>query len=67
LNRRGRPALFFLHPREFDAEKPRIRLPWITWLVLHAGVERAERRLVRLLNDFTFTTVIDALERLSDN
>lgn len=67
LNRRAQPALVYLHPREFDLKSPRIQLPLITRFVLHAGVERTERRLARLLDDFTFTTVSDILEQLAEN
>ena len=67
LNRRDQPALIYLHPREFDSESPHIQLPLATKFVLHAGVERTERRLDRLLEDFTFTTVSDILEQLSEN
>ena len=67
LNRRAQPALVYLHPREFDLKSPRIQLPLITRFVLHAGVERTERRLARLLDDFTFTTVSEILEQLAEN
>jgi peptidoglycan-N-acetylglucosamine deacetylase len=67
LNRRAQPALIYLHPREFDSENPHIQLPLVTKFVLHAAVERTERRLDRLLDDFTFSTVSDILEQLSQN
>lgn len=67
LNRQAQPALIYLHPREFDLENPHIQLPLVTKFVLHAGLERTERRLDRLLDDFTFTTVSDILKQLSEN
>ena len=67
LNRQAQPALIYLHPREFDRENPRIQLPLVTKFVLHAGLEPTQNRLDRLLEDFTFTTVSDILEQLSEN
>jgi len=61
LNHQGQPALIFLHPREFDHNTPRFRLPLIKRFVLDAGIEKTEKRLDRLLNDFNFTTVSDVL------
>jgi polysaccharide deacetylase family protein (PEP-CTERM system associated) len=61
LNNQGQPALIFLHPREFDHNNPRLRLPLVKRFVLDAGLESTEKRLDRLLNDFNFTTVSDAL------
>ncbi len=63
LNRQGQPALIYLHPREFDPETPRIRLPLMKMFVLHAGLERTGKRLARLLDDFKFTTVTDAIKK----
>jgi len=61
LNNQGQPALIFLHPREFDHNNPRLRLPLVKRFVLDAGLEKTEKRLDRLLNDFNFTTVSDVL------
>jgi polysaccharide deacetylase family protein (PEP-CTERM system associated) len=63
LNHQNQPALIFLHPREFDHNNPRFRLPLIKRFVLDAGLESTEKRLDRLLNDFNFTTVSDVLAR----
>lgn len=61
LNRQSQPAVIFLHPREFDRNNPRIRLPFVKRFVLDARVERTEKRLGRLLNDFNFTSVSNVL------
>jgi polysaccharide deacetylase family protein (PEP-CTERM system associated) len=57
LNNQGSPAVIFLHPREFDLDNPRIRLPLLMRFVLGARVERTGKRLNRLLGDFNFTSV----------
>ena len=66
LNRKGQPALIYLHPREFDEDNPRVRLPLAKKFVVHARLERAEKRLHRLLDDFPFTSVSDVLRRLKN-
>ena len=62
LNRKGQPALIYFHPRELDHDNPRIRLPLAKKFVLDARLVRTEKRLVRLLNDFKFTTVSNFLQ-----
>ena len=64
LNKQNQPVLFYFHPREFDLESPRIRLPWTKRFVLDARFESAEKRLHRLLNDFRFTSVSTVLRKL---
>jgi len=61
LNRQGQPGLIYLHPRELDPDNPRIRLSLAKKFVLEARLERTEKRLLRLLNDFKFTTVSNFL------
>ena len=65
LNNQGRPAVIFLHPREFDLNNPRIRLPLVKKFVLDARIERTGKRLARLLDDFDFTSVSAVLEKVS--
>jgi polysaccharide deacetylase family protein (PEP-CTERM system associated) len=64
LNNYGRPALIFIHPREFDLDNPRIRLPLAQKFVLDARIERTGKRLDRLLDDFNFTSVSAVLKKL---
>lgn len=60
-NRLGFPALVYLHPREFDQNCPRIKLPFIKKLVLQAGIASTEKRLNLLLKDYKFTTAANYL------
>ncbi|MBW1680648.1 MAG: polysaccharide deacetylase family protein [Deltaproteobacteria bacterium] len=62
LNRAGHPALFYVHPREFDRRNPKVSLPLSRRFVLNARVARTGQRLCRLLEDFRFTTVARYLE-----
>jgi polysaccharide deacetylase family protein (PEP-CTERM system associated) len=64
MNHQKHPALLFLHPSDFDTDPPKIRLPWIKRFVTRGKIRTTEERLVRLLNDFEFTTIRDVL---SDN
>ena len=57
INHQGMPAVIFLHPREFDPDCPRIKIPLVKRVVLNAGVESTEKRLGRLFRDFDFTSV----------
>ena len=62
LNKAGRPGLIYLHPREFDENNPYIKLPLIKKMVLEARVEKTEKRLCRLLDDFPFTSISAFME-----
>ncbi len=62
LNHAGLPGVVYLHPREFDTRNPKIRLPPAKRFVLNAGVEKTEKRLNRLFQDFSFTSVSTFLE-----
>ena len=65
MNRNGLPAMIYVHPREFDRENPRITLPWAKRFVLNARLERTDKRLERLLNDFRFAPTWTVLKRLN--
>jgi polysaccharide deacetylase family protein (PEP-CTERM system associated) len=60
-NKEGRPAIFYLHPWELDPAQPRVKLPAIRAFRHYLNLEKTERRLERLLNDFSWTTVRDVL------
>jgi hypothetical protein len=67
LNKLGHPALIFIHPREFDPHVPRVRLPLIKKLVLHGRIEWTEKRLKRLLDDFSFTSLSETVKMMKDS
>jgi len=67
LNDQGHPAVIYLHPREFDLDNPRIALPLATKFVLDARIERAGKRLDRLLEDFRFAPISIFWERLHES
>lgn len=56
-DRRGVPAMFYLHPWEIDPDQPRHRVPWSARFRHYTGLARTFPRLERLLSEFTFTAV----------
>jgi len=63
FNRNGEPAVIYVHPREFDHNPPRVKLPLSKLFVLHARVVTTPERLERLLDDFPFTSISTVLEK----
>ncbi len=61
MNRLGHPALVFAHPSDFDADPPRIRLPWVKRFVCRGTIRTTEERMRRLLQEFEFGPVRDHL------
>ena len=61
MNAREQPALIYLHPRELDPACPRVKLPLYRSMALYAGTRAVEGKLLRLLDEFTFTAAEDIL------
>lgn len=61
LNSHGYPALIFCHPSDFDTFRSPVRLPWIKRFVCYGKIKTTEERMIRLLNDFEFTTIKEVL------
>jgi len=59
--RHGQPFTFYLHPWEVDPGQPRIRVGALSRFRHYTNLERCEGRLRRLLTEFAFTTMRDAL------
>jgi len=60
LNKMGYPAVVFIHPKDLDPQKPRIKeLSWHHYY----GLSSAEEKFAKLLSDFQFTSIEDYLER----
>lgn len=58
VNRAGRPVMFYLHPRDFDAKEPRVEgLNARDRLIHYYGVGGCFRKLERLLSEFRFGRV----------
>lgn len=61
LNARGRPALVYVHPWEFDAEQPRIALPWSRRFMHYFNLSATPRKLAGLLKHVRFASLREVL------
>jgi polysaccharide deacetylase family protein (PEP-CTERM system associated) len=61
----GRPAHLYIHPWELDPDQPRVEgLRWTKRFRHYVGLKKTEPRLIRLLREFRFGTVTEALKPL---
>jgi len=63
FRRGGRPGLVYIHPPEFDPEKPRLALPLARRVLHYARLDALRVKVPRLLADFSFTTLGALYER----
>ena len=62
LNRQGRPGILYLHPWEIDPDQPRVTAKGKRGYSSHyLNLHRTEKKLSRLLGDFSFAPVADVL------
>jgi peptidoglycan-N-acetylglucosamine deacetylase len=61
LNERGRPALVYVHPWEFDSEQPRIALPWSRRFMHYFNLSATPRKFEGLLRHLRFAPVREVL------
>lgn len=65
-NNSQQPAVFYLHPWEIDPEQPRFdNASRLSKFRHYNNLEVCEQRLVRLMQDFSFTTVANSLREQS--
>lgn len=64
IEAQGQPIVFYLHPWELDAEQPRMEGKRLSVYRHYLNLDRVEGRLERLLDDFRFASVGDALPAL---
>ena len=57
VNREGHPAIVYLHPREIDPGQPRLTLSPKENLIHYYGISGCEKKLIRVLKKFKFTSV----------
>lgn len=62
INRRSaKPFVFYLHPWEIDPNQPRISASLFSRFRHYNNLDSCEARLIKLLQDFKFTTLADTL------
>jgi polysaccharide deacetylase family protein (PEP-CTERM system associated) len=57
----GHPLVMYFHPWEIDPSQPRLKAPWMSVLRHYTNLHKTERRLVRLLTDFRFAPIQEAI------
>jgi len=57
----GQPAIFYLHPWEIDPGQPRLPASLLGRFRHYRNLDHTERRLRRLLADFTFAPLADVI------
>lgn len=63
LNNQGFPAVFYLHPREMEADGPRLRLSPVKAFAVYGPRKGAGERLKYLLERFRFGMLRDLVEK----
>jgi polysaccharide deacetylase family protein (PEP-CTERM system associated) len=61
LNRKGLPAVIYLHPWEFDTELPRLEVGWKGRYALYYNLDTVQTKVKRLLDEFSFAPVCEVL------
>jgi polysaccharide deacetylase family protein (PEP-CTERM system associated) len=61
LNKRGIPAVIYLHPWELDAGLPRLQLGWEGRYALYHNLETTRPKVEQLLAEFSFVPVCEVL------
>ena len=61
----GRPAVVYLHPRDFVLDYPKVAMPVYRRFNRYVGRSGTARKLRRLLERFQFTTCRDVLRQYS--
>jgi len=61
IERDGHPLVVYLHPWEIDPDQPRVKGPVLSRCRHYLNLSKTENRLVRLLKDFRFGPVCEAI------
>lgn len=61
LNKKGIPAVIYLHPWELDTGLPRLRLGWKGRYALYYNLKTAQAKVEQLLAEFSFAPVCEVL------
>lgn len=58
-----KPIVFYLHPWEIDHKQPRVKVSALSRFRHYNNLDKCAKRLDRLLEDFSFSTMTDVLTR----
>ncbi len=62
LNKKGLPAVIYLHPWELDPEIPQLKLNWKGRFALYHNLDKVQAKVERLLGEYSFAPVQEVLE-----
>jgi len=57
FNKRGKPVMFYIHPRDLDAETPRLPMPFSRRFKCYVNISGAHGKLVKILHRHAFCSV----------
>lgn len=68
LQSKGRSAVIYIHPPEFDPDKPRVAMRFTSRVLHYAFLDRLNKKLPRLLKEFSFVPLGEMVDHhLSEN
>jgi len=67
LNKQGKPIVFYLHPWELDPGQPKMKVRFNYRLRHYINLEKTEKRLEKLLNEFWFVPLGDLVDHYFPN
>ncbi|MDD5144815.1 MAG: DUF3473 domain-containing protein, partial [Candidatus Pacebacteria bacterium] len=59
VNKEGKPAIIYLHPREIDPLAPKLDLPFREKAIHYWGIGNTKKKLIALLKGFSFGSIRD--------
>ncbi len=57
LNQQGKPAMIYLHPREFDPLQPRLEMSKVRSFMSYVNLHQTETKLEKVLRNFQFNSI----------
>ncbi len=63
FNKLKNPVMVYLHPRDFDTETPRLKMPTYRALKCYINLKSTQKKFNNLLEDFEFTTLKSFCEK----
>lgn len=63
FNTQKRPVMIYLHPRDFDPDTPRMKMPPHRALKCYINLKSTQKKFDNLLEDFDFTTLESFCEK----
>lgn len=61
INKKGKPVLVYMHPREIDLYQPKMPLPLVRRFKYYVNLKSTRRKLETLLSEFSFAPIKDVL------